>query len=79
MIDYVVSNKEWIFSGVGVVFLGFLFKNILKKLFIKKDKLQQANNHKIIKNNFTQKAGDNSQNIMGNNVKITNKKENEDI
>ena len=30
MIDYIINNKEWIFSGIGVFFLtlfiGFLFR-----------------------------------------------------
>lgn len=43
MISYLESNKEWIFSGIGIAIIGFafkilsvVFKNILKKIrFIK--------------------------------------------
>ena len=50
MIDYINSNKEWIFSGIGVFFLtlliGFLFR---------RSKAEVSQNIK---------AGDNSTNIQ---------------
>ncbi len=58
MIDWVVSNKEWIFSGIGVALIGFVYSTIQSK--------KKAN--KIV-----QKGGDNSINNIGDgntNIKI---------
>ena len=59
ILDYLINNKEWIFSGIGIIVItgiGSLFKT-------KKRKLSISNN--INSNNI------NSNNINSNNVNIT--------
>ncbi len=52
IIDWIVQNKEWVFSGIGVaiitLILGFLFKkgsvrNYLKAMFNFKSNITQIN------------------------------------
>lgn len=57
--DWIIENKEWIFSGIGVFILGIII-NILRK---KSNKTTQR-----------QKSGNNSTNIqIGGNVEINKK------
>jgi predicted tellurium resistance membrane protein TerC len=58
MMHWINENKEWLFSGVGLVVLGWIFNLIFNK---KKDKKENGNT-------FTQSSGDNSTNVQGNNV-----------
>lgn len=58
MVYWINENKEWLFSGVGLVVLGWIFKLFFNK---KKDKKENSNT-------FIQRSGDNSTNVQGNNV-----------
>lgn len=62
MINWIVENKEWLFSGIGVVAIGFL----AKQFYSSKGKKQ------------IQKSGDNSTNIQigGDYIKQGTKKKN---
>jgi len=31
MLDYVLANKEWLFSGIGVAIVGWVFGALMKK------------------------------------------------
>lgn len=54
MIDYLIASKEWIFSGIGVAAISWIF-------------FRNSANKKI---SMTQKSGDNSKNIqVGGDVK----------
>lgn len=60
--EWILENMEWIFSGVGIAVLGYLYK----KFFYRKESSQQID------------AGDNSTNIQGGknvNVNIGEKKQ----
>jgi len=58
--DWIIDNKEWIFSGIGVFVLGLIITVVRKK-----------NSKKISQK---QKSGNNSTNIqVGGNVEINKK------
>lgn len=64
MIETILNNKEWIFSGIGVVlFVGI--GNLLLKL------IKKGNSKNII--NQSQTTGDNSQAIQIGNINNGNK------
>lgn len=60
MMDWIISNKEWIFSGIGVVILG----TILRLFFLKKGNSDSSTN---INSN---KVDDNSSISNTNNINI---------
>ncbi|MDH6597754.1 hypothetical protein [Bacillus aerius] len=58
MIHWINHNKEWIFSGIGVVILSGIGKLIFDRRADSTDK----------GSTYIQNSGDNSTNIQGNNV-----------
>ena len=54
IIDYILNNKEWIFSGIGIFVLSGIFWFVRRLLFLNspridvasKDQLRGANRHK---------------------------------
>lgn len=70
MIHWINHNKEWIFSGIGVVILSGIGKLIFDRRADSTDK----------GSTYIQNSGDNSTNIQGNNVNChtSQKKEEKD-
>lgn len=70
MIPWINHNKEWIFSGIGVVILSGIGKLIFDRRADSTDK----------GSTYIQNSGDNSTNIQGNNVNChtSQKKEKKD-
>ncbi|MCM3147003.1 hypothetical protein [Bacillus pumilus] len=70
MIHWINHNKEWIFSGIGVVILSGIGKLIFDRRADSTDK----------GSTYIQNSGDNSTNIQGNNVNChtSQKKEKKD-
>lgn len=69
IVKWVIDNKEWVFSGVGVAIAGFIIGLILKK------RVSGGENIKM-----TQKSGRNSFNYQSAgtmNINVPQKKENE--
>ena len=58
LIAYILTNKEWIFSGVGILILGWIINLLFSK---------PKDNSKIT---FEQNSGSNSTNIQGYKVTI---------
>jgi hypothetical protein len=48
LFEYILDNKEWIFSGIGVFILGLIF--LFFKYFLKKDRSQEKNIEIISRN-----------------------------
>lgn len=67
MIHWINDNKEWIFSGIGVVIVGGIGKLIFDR---KKDSTDKGNT-------YMQHSGDNSTNVQGNNVNYYNNQKEE--
>ena len=65
MVNWVISNKEWIFSGIGIVIISWLFSYFSGVVDNK-----PANNQNIDGNNNLQ---------IINNITPTNEKQNENI
>ncbi len=69
MIEYLIKNKEWIFSGGGVAVISAVI-SLVWVLFFRKNE----------KNNMTQKSGSNSTNIqVGGNVTSSFRDKNDGI
>jgi hypothetical protein len=49
--EWILANKEWLFSGIGILILGLLIKQFKKKKTLKAIKMKQ-------------KSGSNSTNIQ---------------
>jgi hypothetical protein len=63
MINLLNTNKEWLFSGIGVVILGLIIRSIFHRL-------HKKNN---VKSKQTQNTGDNCTNFQsGGNLTINN-------
>ncbi|MQR86398.1 hypothetical protein GFV16_10785 [Bacillus megaterium] len=62
MMHWINDNKEWLFSGVGLVALGWIAKLIFYK---KKDSQDKGDT-------YIQRSGDNSTNVQGENVNYYN-------
>lgn len=58
LIAYIITNKEWIFSGVGILILGWIINLLFSK---------RKDNSKITLN---QKSGSKSINIQGYKINI---------
>lgn len=58
MMHWINDNKEWFFSGVGVVIISGIFKLIF-------DRKKDTEGKSIT---YTQHSGNNSTNVQGNNV-----------
>lgn len=59
MLDWINNNKEWLFDGIGVLFVSFILAIIGKFLFTEKGKSLGMRHTKQIQN-----SGNNSTNIQ---------------
>jgi len=85
--EWILKNKEWVFSGIGVIVVGFVI-SFIKKLFLKRDK-QVVDDKKYKKETYKTNngvvVGDNAYvggNIAGHDIIINqdfNKKEIEEL
>lgn len=64
MINWVLQNKEWAFSGIGVAMVSFLFVLIKKTLLVKNKKHQNDDKYRVFRN--TGNNIGNKNNISGN-------------
>jgi len=71
MLDYLNQNKEWIFSGIGVLALTWIVALVI--YFIKRS--NKNSNTGSSNYSFKQKSGKNSTNIQGHTLNINQKGE----
>lgn len=75
MLDYIMKNKEWIFSGIGISILGILFWFFKDKSRKSNQTIKDGNSNQLItgEGNQLQKSGENSDNYQaGGDINITN-------
>jgi hypothetical protein len=61
MIDWIIQNKEWLFSGIGISIISLVLMIKNKRT----DKLVTVSTNSNLENTIKQNSGDNSINIVG--------------